>query len=408
MSEIVAENTAGMRDLISSKLNWMAGMLAVGGVFILPISTTLTDVFLGLAVLCCLFAGDLGRKWQAVVQSRVGILFLIFFGLYIIGAIYSVGPWHDVSKSLLKDAKLLYGALLIPIFMDKKWRRYAVNALIVAMTITLALSYIKAFGIFDLGEKYSHAAVFKSHIQTNFLMAFFSYLLAIKIFDDKRWRVLWAMLFVLAVYNAIFISLGRSGYFVFAALMGLLCWQRFSWKGVIIAIFALAALGFSAYNLSGGFKHRVDQIVHNTQRYQQGHWDTSMGQRLSFYHNSVLLIKQHPVMGTGTGSFRSRYANIKPRPVMIIPNPHNEYLNVGVQLGAVGIAYLVFFFAMIWFASFSLPRKERHIAQATVMAIALGCLANSWLMDTTEGHFFAVFIALAFGARFSLSGGRQS
>ena len=64
----------------------------------------------------------------------------------------------------------------------------------------------------------------------------------------------------------------------------------------------------------------------------------------------------------------------------------------------LGLVMLLLLFGIpIWYSRF-LPEELQYIVRGTVLSIALGCLANSWLLDTTEGHFYAYFIVLAFAA----------
>lgn len=384
------------QTISTQKIATIARIFAILGIFILPVSTTLTDVFLLAAVVIGLFSSEIRGQYESVLKIRPVLFCGLLFVLYFIGVFYSVASWQAAFASLLKDAKLLYAIFLMPMFIDKKWRVYAISAFLTVMMITLVLSYLKVFGVIDWGQKYSHASIFKSHIQTNFLMAFVAYLLAYGAVIYKKWRIPILVLFLVTAYNVLFLSLGRSGYFVFVALILLLFWQFWRFKGLMIAILVVAVLAASAYFGSKDFRWRINQIVTNTEKFQAGNHDTSVGLRLSFYKNSLRLIQEKPIFGSGTGSFIPRYAALDP--TYSTRNPHNEYLNVTVQLGVVGLIVLLLLFYFTWRDSFKLSARSQHVAQATMVAIALGCLANSWLMDTTEGHFFAVFLAISYAA----------
>nr|MBT6354039.1 hypothetical protein [Pelagibacteraceae bacterium] len=80
-----------------------------------------------------------------------------------------------------------------------------------------------------------------------------------------------------------------------------------------------------------------------------------------------------------------------------IKNPHSEYLIIGVQLGVIGILALLYLFTIQGFSSFKIKDKEKkYLAQGLVVLILIGCIFNSLLMDSRDGHFWAYFSALLF------------
>jgi O-antigen ligase len=84
--------------------------------------------------------------------------------------------------------------------------------------------------------------------------------------------------------------------------------------------------------------------------------------------------------------------------LILTRNPHNEYINILFQLGIFGVTAFVGFFCFLFKRSFALPCPEKWFAQGIILAIAIGCLANSWLMDFTSGYFFVMIVAFCFGA----------
>lgn len=362
----------------------------------LPISTSLTDIFLLLAVSSMLLSKRISDIAREILKNRIAILFMVFFGLFLFGATYSQAPSHDILKSLLKDSKLLYGVFLIPIFREQKWRTHAVTVFIITMTLVMTLSYANVLGL--IHSQYHNASVFKSHIQTNFLMAFYAYLLLGRAFDSKAHRNIYLLIFLFALVNTLFLSEGRSGYVVFAALMLLFGWQRYSLKGLMTMLVFILSVGTAAYFSSSKFYGRINTVINQHQQYQHGDKNTSVGKRLVFYKHAIELIKEKPILGSGTGSVISRMQAIEKNPLLRTHNVHNEYLNIGIQLGLIGLGFLMYFFTMIAIKSFELPKNEQFLAQATLIAIASGCLLNSWLMDSVQGHFFAMMMGICFSA----------
>jgi O-antigen ligase len=383
---------------VSKFLDDLSHYLAIAVAFFIPISTTLTDIsFIG-AVILSLFTGNWQGKWSAIKASRIAFYFLAFFALCVIGISYTSAPFKDVSEILLKYGRFVFAVLLIPLFVEEKWRKWAIYAFLAAMVLTLFLSYVKYFGWFGVKPQKLDVSIFKDHIQQNFLMAFSCYFLALYIIKHRNYWWIIGPLLVLAVHNTLFLSQGRSGYVVLIALMLLFVWQMFRWKGLILGTIAAVTLLGAAFLFSNAFSARMQAIGSEFQEYVQGYRNTSIGMRMSYDLTSIEMIKKHPIIGTGTGSFETEYNKLFVQNVKRTTNPHNEYFNVMVQLGSVGLIFLLIIFYMTWRFSKDLPLQYKYVAQALTVVMIIGSCINSWLMDTTEGHFYVYFMALCFGA----------
>jgi len=151
----------------------------------------------------------------------------------------------------------------------------------------------------------------------------------------------------------------------------------------------------------------IERSKHTAKIYEQTEWtpDVSISQRREFFNHTVTLANQHPWFGFGTGSFKTVYGeHVRANQLEKTNNPHGEYLNIYFQLGIMGLVGIVVLFGMLLKISFQLPRPERLVSQGLLVAIGIGCLANSWLMDFTAGYFFVLFTALCFGAWQKITG----
>ncbi|MGC1855082.1 MAG: O-antigen ligase family protein, partial [Candidatus Aquirickettsiella sp.] len=226
-----------------------------------------------------------------------------------------------------------------------------------------------------------------------------SYCFAVFAFSIKNaWRWFFVVLFLLATYNILFINLSRSGYIVLFSLLLLLASQQYKWKGLLAGILVSIFLCGGLLFLPANFKERFNLAHTEITEYKHGIFDTSVGLRLKFYHNSLKLLKKHFWMGTGTGSFAQDYFAIAQDKQFATKNPHNEYLNIAVQFGLFGFIILLGMFIVHAWTSFRLQGLRQYFAQAVVVSIAVGSLFNSWLMDVTQGCFYVIFTALLFAS----------
>ena len=379
--------------------------------FFIPISTSLTGILFILSVTTGLLTRRFRQTLALMLNSPWVKTAVLLFALFAIAISYTSAPLHDAISMLEKYSRLLLMVLFIPTFCKPNCRKYAIFAFLCAITVTLIASYLQFFGLTDIPHKFGQAAIFKDRIQTNFLMAFGFYLFSgqlINITINNRkniiphfrfYQIALFFLCLLTIFDILFLSDGRSGYIIFSLLFLLLAWQKFKWRGILYASGCLLLIMSCVFMLSKNFHDRMLEVHNNVKSYQQGNTETSVGLRMAFATNSIKLIAKHPLVGTGTGSFKNEYKKITPTHSMPTANPHNEYLNIGVQLGLPAIAVLLLLFYLQWHESNTLPKQYQEIAQAVVLTISIGCLGNAWLMDTTEGHFYALFMALCFASR---------
>lgn len=374
--------------------HWSAVALA----FALPVSTAATHALLVIAVLSVILTGQWREKIAMIVNFRAITMLLVLFSLLLLGVFYSTASLEQALAQLGKYDKLLLGVLLIPLFVEQHWRDCALYAFLGAILLTILLAPIKAIVGLPFGH-FDDLAVFKDHIQTGFAVAIAIYFIAILYTQAQKKHLKWFyLIFGLASVCYLFSIGGRTGYMVFFVLIILFLWEKWRIKGLLSA-FLVLLLGISViYFTSPIFKARMVEAHHDWVAYHQGNEVTSVGLRMSFAKNSWNLVKQHPIFGTGTGSFIPEYAKL-PLPVNeITHNPHNEFLNITVQLGLVGLAIFLLAFYYQWRESLLLPITMRYLARGVVLTLFVGCFANSWLMDTTEGHFYVYFMALCFAS----------
>ncbi len=382
-------------------IQYLTGTLIVIYAFTLPISTTVTDNLFPFIALLCLFARSSdGSLIQRLFSQPVVLTYVLFFILLLLNAWHSPGTPHDIWHSLFKYSSFLSAACIMISFNNDRWRRYAMNAFLGAMMLTLLLSYLKYYWIHDLFHtRFDQASVFKDHIIQNFLMAITFFILFYRWQSKQPHRWLSALLIPFVLYNILFISQGRSGYFIFAALLFYTLAIYLGWRGLLIAFAALSVLSVLAYSLAPEFNSRVRAIGNDLDQYRQGKIVSSMGIRIQSVKNAYALIKKKPWIGYGTGSFQAIYATLPvdvTKDTGIMKTAYNNYLNIAVEMGLLGLAFIILIFWVSWRYSQFLNPEWRYYTRILLISMGLGCMANAWLSDITELHLFTFFLGLGF------------
>ncbi|HUF20679.1 MAG TPA: O-antigen ligase family protein [Burkholderiales bacterium] len=378
---------------------------AIGMGVSIPVSVALDSVLLGVALLLWLASGP---RWEEIARLRKNPMAVTAVGLFLLcalGLLYG----RDATENGLMYLKKYMDLAFVPLFMllfREAWARHAgIRAFELAMLVTLAVSYLLAMGVLPWVEPFtanpdSGATAFKFQIAHNTFMAFAAYLLAerARVAISPKARALWGVACGLAIVNVLFLVTGRTGYLVLFALALLFWWQLFGIRGLAVAA-ALAVTVTIALAGSNSFSERVEQAKHEARTWEYGqNVDTSIGARLNFYATSMRIIRENPVFGVGLGgypeAFRERVTGTQ-----IVPtyNPHNQYLLFGAQLGLIGLAAFLWLLWTLWRCSRRIEGGIEQLAAQGLFATALvGSAVNSFLLDHTEGLFFAWLAGLAY------------
>lgn len=161
----------------------------------------------------------------------------------------------------------------------------------------------------------------------------------------------------------------------------------------------LLVLAIAIYSISPRLQNRIGMVVSEFQVWQTRQAkDTSTGDRLDFYYNTLQIVQQHPVFGVGTGGFPAAFAQqVQGKDVAQTRNPHNEYLMITAQAGVIGLALLLYFFYTQWRCAALLNTPfEQDAVRGLVLAYMANCAFNSALLDHSDGLFFAFMTSVLF------------
>lgn len=102
------------------------------------------------------------------------------------------------------------------------------------------------------------------------------------------------------------------------------------------------------YNKLPGLRSQIEDFIISYQRYVNQHDpnSSSMIQRFEYWRTSLLLIRQNPVIGVGTGdipnAFRDQYHKMNTKlAVQYQLRSHNQYLSITIAFGIIGLAWFM-------------------------------------------------------------------
>ncbi|MFW2364993.1 MAG: O-antigen ligase family protein, partial [Desulforhopalus sp.] len=323
-------------ESIRNKFHTAGLFFVVACCLFIPLSSSIMG---GTAILACLCWIISGRAFSLprLMFSNIHLLLAVtLFILLSAGVYYSPADLSTSLSTLKKYRELLFFAMTATLFMgNARIAKLAENSFITGCIVLLALSYSMFYSIIPM-EKWGYSTVY--HITHSFFMAILAFWSLQRAFDSRQFRYLWLLLFGGVSFNLFYIAPGRTGMLVYAALILLTLFQRLPLKKSLGATAVACLLVVVTFNTSTNFSSRVKDAVDEIQTYQAKSSRSSLGMRFDWWQNSVDLIRQKPIFGHGTGSFKVAQSElVRNTKTKITDNPHNEYLLLGVQTGLVGL-----------------------------------------------------------------------
>jgi len=388
-----------------NKINDINAYLLILFAFILPLSVALTNVIAGIIILLWILRGTFKEDFIELKTNKVVLAVIAFYVLHILGLF-----WTDDFQWGIHILKKETKFLLLPImmlFVRYEHIKYYIYAFLLAMSITEVLSY----GVWlEIIPEFKNATVlnptpFMSHISYNPILAFAIYILISNILFNLelnlKQKVIYCIFAVTMSIN-MFITGGRAGQVMYFAVIFILLFQYFNKqkvKALLLSIIVIPAIFFTAYNSSNLFKSRVDMAIYNTLNYHENK-ATSMGERLTFWVNSIEIIVKNPLLGVGTGDFKNEYKKINQKNSPNIPNtvnPHNMYILELVQFGLLGLLSLILIlYNQVKIALLNKSNFLRKVGVALPFLFAVIMLSDSYLLGHYTSMLFIFFSAFLY------------
>jgi O-antigen ligase len=378
---------------------WLPGLLA----FALPLSTSAVSAIALLILLLWLIEGNFLVKLAETIFTPVAAAVLGYLALLCLGLLWTANPADGFS--VLQDH---WKIALLPVFLTAvrhERRSFYLSCFIAGMTAAMLLTFSVWLGWVQYADvSPAHLTPKTFHVVYNPLLAFAIYLTLHKAVWEEPRRQARAGLFALAGLMSInmFMTEGRTGQAAFFVLLSLFLLQVFSRRrirAVFILCLLLPAGGAVGYLGSPVFQQRIDLAIDEVSGFQENP-NTSVGLRLQFCQNALVLFRQQPCVGVGTGDFKAAYRQVNQQRsphCVSTDNPHNQYLFSAALLGLPGLlALLLIFVLMLRQARSGQEDSLRRARLAFPVFFLVIMLAESYLKVYQTAFFFALLAAVLY------------
>jgi O-antigen ligase len=392
------------------KLAQLADWLAVGVAVALPWSTTATGILIALWLVAVLPTLSVDLVRRELVTAAGGLPVLLWL-LGAAGMLWADIPWSERLAAFGAFHRLLALPLLLAQFRRSGNGARVFDGFLVSTTCLLLASW--AFALVPALSHFTKSRGVPVHdyiLQSDeFLMCTFALLGATSdLWRAKKSRVALACVLMATFFlaNIAFVVTSRTTLLVVPALVLLLGWKQFGWKGLLCAAIVGSVACFVLYAASPNLREKLERSASEFQTYRANDADNSTGEHIDFLLRSLRISATAPLIGHGTGSIaeqfrlteieRSNVSSGQTASSVRSNNPHNQIFAVAVQLGAIGVALLI----AMWAAHFMLfggGGLNAWIGLIVVAQNVVSSLFNSHLFDFSQGWLYVFGVGVAGG-----------
>jgi O-antigen ligase len=349
--------------------------------FAMAVSVSIGTIVAVVIAILWICSGNFAARIEEIKNNKVALAFLAFYLLHIVGL-----AWTEDLKWGLHMAGKEWKILMLPVLMTamkKEDSEYYLTAFIAAMTFAHVVSYLNILEI----TKFT----VMGHVFYNVLLAVCIYFILDKLVFyklSKSLLIIYSILFISMSIN-MFITIGRTGQIIYFVSLIIILFQFFESKiarSISLSILLIPILFFTIYYTSNVFKNRIDAVVDEVTTFKMNRPSKYVNDRITFYINTLNIIKNNLLLGVGTGDFSKEYNKVnqlQTPDVVTTVNPHNNYLLVMAQFGILGLLIFLSIFYFQIRCALATSDLSRHNKLALPIIFMTAMFTDSYLL----GHF---------------------
>jgi putative inorganic carbon (hco3(-)) transporter len=335
-------------------------------------------------------------SWKDFLRNPVSIAFILYFIWIALSSITSQMPvvsWKFfISHLWLIVPMYFFGTRLF--YQKESMQRNFVIAQFIALTFVAIYTLVRHAG-YNFGDNESHWVMqpfYKDHAIYGSALALFIPVMFF-LFSDKKYtftQKFFIMVSIVVLLIALLFSYSRAAWlgFAIAVAIGIIVLFRIKFKVLLVAFLTLllAGLFFQSQILHRLEKNKQDSsedVVENIESMSNISTDASNLERLNRWNCALRMAAEHPLTGTGPGTYQFLYApyqfsyekTIISTNEGTLGNAHSEFLGALAETGVPGMLFVVLLVFSIFYYGFRTYSKLRIIDRSKarfILGLILG------------------------------------
>jgi hypothetical protein len=391
-----------------------ADVLAAAVAATIPWSTSVSLIAIALWLIA-LLPTLRPEELRDVMRHPAAFVPVALVALAAVGMLWADVPWRDRLDGFGPFARFLLLPLLFVQFRNSDRWRWLFAAFLFSCTLLMVVSFAGiALGTKVPWQFKTYGVPVRDYISQSgefILCAAGLIYVATAAWGERRTNLLIgaSALAALFLVNVAFVAPSRTALVTIPVLFALFAITQCRLKAMLAFLAAIAVLCATVWFSSTKVRERLIAIVTEVQTHETSDVPTSAGLRVDFWRQSIHVIQAAPVIGHGTGAMRASLARAAvaegKRPTV---NPHNQSFTIAIQLGFVGMLFLV----AMWSAHGAIFLRGTGLVAWVGLAIVaqnfVGCLFNNHLFDFTQAWIYVFGVGAAGGALLAQTQGAKA
>jgi O-antigen ligase len=318
----------------------------------------------------------------------------LFFSSFIFLSLFSIFYAYNTSEVLIKFSQWfnLFLAFFVSAFLiHKQGHLFFFKSLVFILVIQLYFTFDGYFKIINLvNYDFSYAFLLKGvtgnkNITSTLFLIQMPVVLYLFIIERKILLKLLYSFILFSIFYAVFIIGSRTSLlsisivfilFVLFLVYHTVKGQLSSNKAFVISLHFIAPLliSYSIFTFSTVNKGSISvservSTINNS--------DVSVTSRLRFYNEAFTELLANPVLGIGAGNWKIRSIALDKKNIQNYTAPyhvHNDFLEIGVELGFLGLTCYLLFIGSLFYILYRLISKEIILINKLFLFILFLCL----------------------------------
>ena len=389
---------------IHSKIHYVLALLIA---LTLPFAK-FTPLFIGLLFINWLVEGALLAKTQVLLKNKFALIFILLYVVHLVGLLYTSNLDSGFFDIEVKLSLLIFPLIIVSKPFSKKQTSYIFIAFIIGLIYASFYMLSRAFSIYFItGENAFFYQDLASHIHTSYISMYLNVAivwLIINVIKEKSGgkSISNVASSVIIIFFTILIVLlsAKSGLLTLGLIVvGLIVYFLFYKKKYLFGLIGilLIIIGFfSIKTMAPKVMFRVDNFIGAITSKNDSETIETTSLRMLIWESSNQIIKNNFLIGVGTGdakdALNKEYENnYIDNALKHNFNAHNEFYQVFIALGLIGIVLLC---VSLFYPLIGAYKFKDYLYAAFLLIIILNFCSESMLETKAGVMFYAFFNSL--------------
>ncbi|MBR1661964.1 MAG: O-antigen ligase family protein [Acidaminococcaceae bacterium] len=347
------------------------------------IATAVSEIACGIALLLAILLWHKGKRSFSLSENIRG--YMKAYGVFMLCAV----PSLIFSDSPADSTKAYFGMwvwryvpfVVIAVFIKR--REYLLNMLAVYMTVSSAECMISLAQVMKNANPNFRAVGFGGNELTfgGIICMLLPVALVILMDSSFETRLKKAAFFaVISSVIGLLCNKSRGAWLAELIMVPVVTFRYLKQNKKLLLALLVVILSIAGFMLSNPHYMRRVQSITNTRT------DRSNADRIRVWKSAKKMVQDHPVTGVGQGQFKNHYKKYKlRRERQNLTHTHNNFVQVSVENGIIGLAGLLYFVGAHLYISLRNYCKHKNPYDILVFTIFLGYICLFGQIDYSLG-----------------------